>query len=682
MTYTNHPTDNRPQALAVSLIGAPTDIGASVCGASMGPEAMRVAGLQAALDARNKTVPVYDNLTHETSTTSRDNPLALLTGLTMLVALTVGFFLVQGPANLTNRLLIAPMIGGLGACFHGDPLPAHLASDPAYQHCHDPDGSAALAIEATLAPMASKHSSASKFDLGYTLHVPLLKFLVRQGSDWAVDPGAIQRLVNTVARNERHLVMYLFSTHFSAGSTIEPILAADPRNMAELPSGIMGRDKYYGMDVYPWSIARTDNDITRYRIHVIEAISRALCEQPQAVRDRLLGITLLGETHHHFPSFESGMGFGGRYEVSDYSDASITSFRTYLAQRFGTVQALSAVLGNTQLNRFEDVMPPAKDIHNDKLRSFSEHIDAYANGQFPVSGWLATDPRLTSWVRIYLNGTLVARVKASLGRQDVLFHRPELGTSDVGWRHDIDFRDLPYGTYNVTAMAETVNGSPWLMDNRTVSVMRPDKSPSLPTPSKSLPVHEINQPWVGSVDEPRSSATYFYNPLAAIWQDFRGLQVVRYLQFIERPLQAGCLAPIPRYVHQLIPFPNPSWDDQKYAVGPSLEAIREFQLGVSLYGEASYGRSFFDWKEKHRRSGYGVTEFHPLKGMDAAALRRTLADHQDHGARFVSFFMEARGITAEPSSTEIQNFLSFDPANTARGSNQLYRSVQELLGNR
>jgi hypothetical protein len=35
---------------AISLIGAPTDIGAGTRGASMGPEALRVAGLQAALE--------------------------------------------------------------------------------------------------------------------------------------------------------------------------------------------------------------------------------------------------------------------------------------------------------------------------------------------------------------------------------------------------------------------------------------------------------------------------------------------------------------------------------------------------------------------------------------------------------------------------------------------------------
>ena len=40
----------------VSLIGAPTDIGAGMRGASMGPEALRVAGLAAVLQAQGLQV--------------------------------------------------------------------------------------------------------------------------------------------------------------------------------------------------------------------------------------------------------------------------------------------------------------------------------------------------------------------------------------------------------------------------------------------------------------------------------------------------------------------------------------------------------------------------------------------------------------------------------------------------
>jgi len=50
------------QAPTVALIGAPTDVGAGARGASMGPEAMRVAGLQQALESHGVTVLDRGNL--------------------------------------------------------------------------------------------------------------------------------------------------------------------------------------------------------------------------------------------------------------------------------------------------------------------------------------------------------------------------------------------------------------------------------------------------------------------------------------------------------------------------------------------------------------------------------------------------------------------------------------------
>ena len=46
----------------VALIGAPTDVGASDRGASMGPEALRVAGIQRALASRGVMVSDLGNL--------------------------------------------------------------------------------------------------------------------------------------------------------------------------------------------------------------------------------------------------------------------------------------------------------------------------------------------------------------------------------------------------------------------------------------------------------------------------------------------------------------------------------------------------------------------------------------------------------------------------------------------
>ena len=49
-------------ATTAALIGAPTDVGASMRGASMGPEALRVAGLQGALEAQGLAVLDLGNL--------------------------------------------------------------------------------------------------------------------------------------------------------------------------------------------------------------------------------------------------------------------------------------------------------------------------------------------------------------------------------------------------------------------------------------------------------------------------------------------------------------------------------------------------------------------------------------------------------------------------------------------
>lgn len=55
-------TASRTQSRPVVLIGAPTDIGAGARGASMGPEAMRVAGIQPALEGHGLTVIDRGNL--------------------------------------------------------------------------------------------------------------------------------------------------------------------------------------------------------------------------------------------------------------------------------------------------------------------------------------------------------------------------------------------------------------------------------------------------------------------------------------------------------------------------------------------------------------------------------------------------------------------------------------------
>ena len=591
----------------------------------------------------------------------------------------------QAPA-----LLLAPMIGQTESCASRTPLPAEHATDPAFTQCISEKGSAASVIESTLLQLGPRHSPNGRYELGYTLNVPLLKFWVQRNGDWVLDHDAIARTVRTIDQSDRRLVLYLFSTHFSSFSPFEAVLAADPANVAVTQEGPLGMGKHYGMDVYPWTVARTDNSLSRARTDVIQAFADAICQHPSPrVRERIHGITLLGEVHHLFPDFEAGMGYGGKYLITDYSPTSVQQFRAYLQQKFGHISRLNTTLGGSTFSDFHAIQPPSKDIRKDSLQHFWEHIDGYADGSFPVSGWLAPQAKLTGSVLILVNGVVHARVQSGLSRQDVKEHLPNLRTANVGWRHDLDFRSFAPGIYDIAAMAETHSGPPVLLGTRDIAVM--DRSQSTPQriPGQVLPPH-IQMPGIqASLDQPASQASYFYNPLATLWREFREQQVVHYLQHMAQPLRDSCLVNTPRYMHQLFPHPNPSWDSTKFAVNASLTQESDLRLGVSLYGEASYGSSFFNWKHKHwpaqnrllphQTKIYGITEFHPLRGMDQAELQSVFDAHSQQGAQFLSFFLEGRGPVTRSKVTTEPTIPYLGEANTQNGSDQLYRSLQTIM---
>ena len=130
-------------------------------------------------------------------------------------------------------------------------------------------------------------------------------------------------------------------------------------------------------------------------------------------------------------------------------------------------------------------------------------------------------------------------------------------------------------------------------------------------------------------------------------------------------------------LQRILPFANPSWDANKFAIDASLHSMGRIRLGVSLYGDATYGPGFPRWYGTTGHSGYGVTEFHPLKAMDAPALQQVLEQHARRGAEFLSFFLEPywQGQAVARS----HNLFSFDPGNARYGSAQLYRAMQQNL---
>ena len=588
----------------------------------------------------------------------------------------------QFPAipHTTGPLLLAPMIGVIDSCVlapsaSAAPRPPELAAA-----CSGPEGSAAALLEATLSPLQPQGRAATAYTLGYTLPVPLLQLFRPSADGWAIDQDAVGRLVRTVRDTERPLILYLFSTHFAADAALEKELALNPANLAHTRDGPLMQSSYYGAPLYNWSLARTDTELTQRRVQAAQAVLTQMCQLPAKDIAKIKGVTLLGELHHLFPDFEAGMGFDTPYRVTDYSPTSVAGFQQFLQQQFADIAQLNRVLG-ADYATFEAVQPPSRDIRTEPLQRFTEHIDSFAHGSLPISGWVYVKPNEGAhqpWVHVYRNGVFADKTPINQGRQDVLAAKPEFGDANTGWRLDMDFRRLPPGQYRIDAFLEATPGRLTPLGTRHIALMGRNQSAPQPLPQQALPTSALADGTLQAhIDQPAEQFSYYYNPLVPLWHRFRQQQVVDYLQFFNGVVKQSCLADTPHYTHQIIPFSNPSWDANKYAIQASLQPMKNIRLGVSLYGNAAYGEVFSRWYGRSGHAGYGVTEFHPLKAMDAPAVQQMLGQHAQRGAQFVSFFLEPRwqGTLVERG----HNTFSLDPENAQFGSAALYQSVQQLL---
>ena len=596
------------------------------------------------------------------------------------------------PPKHTGPMLLAPMFGTFDTCIATPTAtPSAGAGNAATartqdgartlaETCTGPNGSAAALVESTLSALQPPERAQGPYPLGYTLAVPLLQLFRATEQGWALDTERIQRLARTVRDTQRPLFLYLFSTHFATDAPLEKALATDPANLAQTRDGPMPTSQYYGAPLYNWTLARTDTPLSAYRVQATQALLTEMCRLPAQDIAKIRGVTLLGELHHLFPDFESGMGFGGSYRVTDYSPASVAGFQQFLRQEFQHIDRLNRRLGANYAT-FAEVQPPSRDIRTEPLQRYTEHIDSFAHGSLPIAGW-AFAPRPAgappAWVHVYRNGAFIGKTPVNKGRQDVLQAKPELGDANTGWRLDMDFKRLPVGLHRIDVFLEARPGRLQALGTRRIAIMDDRQRPPAPLAQQALPASAPPDAALQAhIDWPAEQSSYYYNPLVPLWHSFRGQQVVDYLQFFQGVVKQSCLAGTPHYTHQIIPFTNPSWDENKFAIQASLRALPGMRLGVSLYGDATYGTAFSQWYASTGHPGYGVTEFHPLKAMNAPALQHTLNQHAARGAQFLSFFLEPHWqgqLVARDA-----NMFSLSPENAPFGSAQLYQSAQRLL---
>lgn len=68
--------------------------------------------------------------------------------------------------------------------------------------------------------------------------------------------------------------------------------------------------------------------------------------------------------------------------ITDYSEASVTSFREFLRSRFASVRALECPRWALLFARLKTYSPPGRDIRKERLNHFFEHLDAFARAAF------------------------------------------------------------------------------------------------------------------------------------------------------------------------------------------------------------------------------------------------------------------------------------------------------------
>ena len=132
-----------------------------------------------------------------------------------LLATAVAVWLEVHRFDDNNRLLLAPMIGGIDNCMIEPPdagaeHDAHMKRD-----CRQSNGIGGGTCRGDLGRDRPRLSPGGSYELGYSLNVPLLQLLRRRGDDWRVDPELVARFVRTVRDTDRSVVLYLFGTHFS-----------------------------------------------------------------------------------------------------------------------------------------------------------------------------------------------------------------------------------------------------------------------------------------------------------------------------------------------------------------------------------------------------------------------------------------------------------------------------------
>lgn len=591
-------------------------------------------------------------------------------------------FLAAAESTQGGRLVVAPYVEGEFICDDAVRSLNNATKKQAGLYCAEHGKTAAANIEAALRKLGPAYSPSGHYALGYTLALPLFDYYQKTKDGWVFRGDYLRQHLKTLDQIDRPAVIYISMNHFTEpDDELSLELSRDKTNLMWAQNGPMTPAQYFGYPTIGWTLVDMEAPINRMRRHAISNLMQEICTMKSTARNKVVGISLLGEVHHMFPDVERGPGFDvSPYEQTDYAPLAKAAFRNWLREKYQTVQSLNIATGYSY-GTFDEIQPPTTDVYALSRQKFRNHLDSYASGDVPVYGWIYEHGKPSPKVAIYLDGVWQGDAESGLNRTDVTDAMPHLRSPNLGFRYNLNFRALSNGRHVIDVIAVTSEGRQASLGRREIFVRGGKVSPQMGSrvvtglTAKSLSdTPEI----IGGLDGPPSGQRLLYNPIAEEWLAFRNYTIRQYIESFAKIAGSYCVAPEKIFSHQITPSLNGSWNGNLIAVDDSKLPSPYFNQGTTLYGGAAYSDAFSRMRKKLGWKRYAVTEMHPILPLSQDQYRDMFELHRKSGAVYVApYYLSIVPANMAPQ-TDLVRF-EISPKNKRYGSDLFYEAIRSIM---
>lgn len=588
-------------------------------------------------------------------------------------------------ANTTlHRMVIAPFI--LGQYFSDRAVHDHSVrneNDAALFSASIGENGAGR-INAFLDAIGPKHSPSGRFSLGYTLNLPLMRYFKKIDGLWQLQFDILRHNIRTIIDVDRDVVIYLSANHFTdANEELVRELAADPKNLMWGRDGPLPPDDYFNHMIVSWTLSDFDAPITKMRAEAFRAALSIIQDLPAEARARIVSISVLGEVHDMFPNFVQGPSQTlSMTQLTDYSPIARNGFHHWLQGKFTTIENLNAAIGGNFAD-FEHVEPPHRDANHEAVTSRFEHVDLYAAGKASIYGWLYDRIHRPVAVDVYVDGILQGEAETGLSRTDVTDASEEIGDPNVGFRFDLDYRNLAAGSHLIDVVVRP-RASAALHMQRIRMTFRHDLNDTAGDVAPVVDVTKLYQSMafdpslMGYVDGPATDSVALYNPLARLWLEYRNIVVRNYFEYFANILTDGGIDPHIIFSHQMAPNLYGAWNSDLIALDAMQKNPARYNHGITLYGGTAFGRPVDSMAQRLGWGRYGVNEVHPIVPLEPEDYENMFEHHYRNGAAFMAPYYMSIIPDRLGSGSDLDKYL-ISKNNHRCGSNLYWESIVSIM---